>query len=459
MPAIVTSKFRILNAENFKDDIADPNTSVYVGIGKADAWSLTTSDTTDTIPFQPQDNIDDIAEAYQNLIGLKQVTGADVSHVVPRYTWSSGQSYVPWDSLDQDIYDKRFYILTSEFKVYKCIRAGGGASTIQPIQTLTEPQLESDGYIWKYMYTLSVADAEKFLTISYMPVKTVDLSLSEQDAQSQLSEADFAQYLNQRNSRDSATAAGIERVVVTAGGTGYTSAPTVTITGDGTGATAVAVISGGVVTAVNITAKGSNYTVANITFSGGGGSDAGARAIISPKEGHGVNPLRELGAFYVAINTQLVGTEGGDLTIGNDFRQVFVVKNPFNFGTSTIATAPTLKGSKFLNFTAATDVTSYQVDELIVGQQSGAQGYVLEIDSQDGYVYYYQNSKTGYATFVESEQVTGQTSNTVGTLESSNHLGDPEVEKGSGQVVFLENRDPINRTATQIEDIKIIIEF
>ena len=49
MTAIVTSKFRTVNAENFKEDIGA--NSVYVAIGKPDVWSLTTSDTTDTTPF------------------------------------------------------------------------------------------------------------------------------------------------------------------------------------------------------------------------------------------------------------------------------------------------------------------------------------------------------------------------------------------------------------------------
>ena len=45
MAAIVTSNFRVLNAENFKQDVAD--TSVYVSVGKSDAWSNSTSDVTD----------------------------------------------------------------------------------------------------------------------------------------------------------------------------------------------------------------------------------------------------------------------------------------------------------------------------------------------------------------------------------------------------------------------------
>ena len=456
MTAIVTSNFRVLNAENFKEDVADSNTSVYVGIGKSDVWSLTTSDTSDTTPFTPNDHIDDLGEAYQNMIGLQLLGTSDVSHVVPRYTWTSGSSYYAWDSDDESIFDKAFYIITSEFKVYKCIKVGGGASTVQPTQTLTNPTAESDGYTWKYMYTVSVADAEKFLTISYMPVKTVSLDyVSDSAAEAALSEADYAQYLNQKASRDSSTAAGIERIEVTAGGTGYTGAPTVTITGDGTGATATATVSNGSVTAVNVTSKGTDYTISDITFSGGGGSDAAARAVIAPSRGHGVDPTKELGAFFIGLNTQLSGTGNGDLTVGNDFRQVTIVRNPYNYGTTTVSTATTLKALKSATVGSGT-ITNLQVDELIVGQTTGAQAYIVEIDSGAGKVYYHQNSKTGYTAFNSTEDIQGQTSSTTVTLSA---LGNPEVQPGSGDIIFLENRDPINRTTTQIEDIKVIIEF
>ena len=468
MTAIVTSNFRVVNAENFKQDVADANTSVYVGIGKSDVWSLTTSDTTDTTPFAPVDALDSLGEAYQNLIGMKLIGSADISHVVPRYTWSNTESYYAWDSDDGSIFDKKFYIVTSEFKVYKCIKAGGSTSTVQPTQTLTDPTAESDGYIWKYMYTISVADAEKFLTTSYMPVKTVSPRaggqasdfLSDATAEAALSEADYAQYLNQKASTQSSTAAGIERVDVTIGGT-YSSTPTVTISGDGVGATATAVMSGSgstqTVDSITITNKGTNYTVADITF---GSGDAGARAVIAPELGHGTQPIKELGAFFIGLNSQLSGTEGGDLTVGNDFRQVTLIRNPRLYGPGAIATANTLKALRSLDFTSGVTVTDYLVDELIVGQTTGAQAYVVEIDASTGYIYYHQNAKTGYKSFNSSETITGQTSNTAGALEgTSAALRDPEVHPGTGDIMFLENRNPINRTTTQIEDIKVIIEF
>jgi hypothetical protein len=310
------------------------------------------------------------------------------------------------------------------------------------------------------MYTISVADAEKFLTISYMPVKTVSLAYaSDSAAAAALSEADYAQYLNQKVSLAAATAAGIERIEVTAGGT-YSSTPTIVVSGDGTGATATAVMSGSgssqTVASVTVTNKGTNYTVADITFSAG---DAAARAVIAPELGHGVQPIKELGAFFIGLNSQLTGNEGGDLTVGNDFRQVTLIRNPKLYGPGAVATASTLKALKALDFTSAVTVTDYLADELIVGQTSTAQAYVVEIDAATGYIYYHQNAKTGYKPFQNGENVVGQTSSTTGALEASSGLRTPEVHPGTGDIMFLENRNPINRATTQIEDIKVIIEF
>lgn len=537
MAAIITSNFRTLNAKHFKEQVA--GSSVYVAIGKSDVWSLTTSNTTDTTPTLPSDNLDALGEARANLIGMKKIISTDISHVVPRYTWTSGNSYYAWDSDDASIFDKAFYIITSEFKVYKCIKAGGGASSIQPTQTLTDPTAESDGYIWKYMYTVSVADAEKFLTNSYMPVKTVPLSASavvaatvsnsttvvltetvdeltvgmevtgngvttspkptisaisgstltlsasqniaastkltfayanDAAAEAVLSEADYAQYLNQKASRDSATAGGIERIEVTAGGTGYQTAPNVVITGDGTtAATATAALGTNVgvdddkVVSVTVNNKGADYRVIDITFTGGSGSEAAARAVLTPKGGHGVDPVSELGGFFISLNSQLDGNDGGDLTVGNDFRQITLFNEPREYNATPlaglIATADTLKATSYLDFNSSATVSSYTVDELIVGGTSGAQAYIVEIDTSNGYIRYHQNDKTGYGVFTDGEVVTGQTSNQADTLEASNAVGAPEVDRASGDILFLENRDPISRTTTQIEDIKVILEF
>lgn len=66
----------------------------------------------------------------------------------------------------------------------------------------------------------------------------------------------------------------IENINIITPGNGYTSAPALTITGDGTGANAFAIIVNGKVTGVVIDNPGSNYTSAQVSASGGGGAGA-----------------------------------------------------------------------------------------------------------------------------------------------------------------------------------------
>ena len=109
MAAIVTSNFRVLNAENFKADVGTDK--VYVGIGKADAWSNSTSDVKDdpvSPSYLPNDHLDDEGQARANLLALKKVAASDISHVVTRYDWASGTTYDDWDSADPNIFDKKF---------------------------------------------------------------------------------------------------------------------------------------------------------------------------------------------------------------------------------------------------------------------------------------------------------------------------------------------------------------
>ena len=485
MAAIVSTDFRVLNAGNFKEDVADATNNVYIGIGKADVWSDTLSDRTDSTnissEFPPDDHLDEFGIARQNLIAIKKVNASDVSHVVRRYTWTTNRAYVAWDSNDPSIFDKEFYIVTSEFKVYKCIVKGPGNSTVQPTQTLTSPTAEADGYVWKFMYTISVTDSEKFLTNSFMPVKTVSFIdadtgaeyINNTAAQADLSEADFAQYLNQKASRDTYThnsknaAGGIERIVVTSGGTysSGSSAPTVTITGDGIEAEATAVMNsaGTAVESITVTTKGSHYTVADITFSAG---DATARAVLAPQRGHGVDPVAELGAFFVGVNTQL-DVDDVDITQSNDFRQVTLIKNPKAHNATDYAgaafTAATGRATRFLKMNSAT--TNFQRDEVL--QQTRSDGkvvkaFLLDKDDSANKLFYYQNELTGFHEFEDSASVAvqGLTSNTTATMHSSQTRINPaEIDNKSGDLLFLENRAPINRSANQIEDIKLIIEF
>jgi hypothetical protein len=75
----------------------------------------------------------------------------------------------------------------------------------------------------------------------------------------------------------------VSTVTISAGGSGYTSAPTVVFTGGGgSGAAATAVLTNDTVTSVIMTSGGSGYTSApDVSFTGGGGTGATAAAIIT----------------------------------------------------------------------------------------------------------------------------------------------------------------------------------
>ena len=91
-------------------------------------------------------------------------------------------------------------------------------------------------------------------------------------------------------------ATSIKHIQVTSGGSGYTSAPTVSISGNATGK---AVIENNKVTKVILVDAGSNYTSnPTITFSGGGGSGAAATGHLVASEIAGVN-ISNTGNGYV----------------------------------------------------------------------------------------------------------------------------------------------------------------
>ena len=452
MAAIITNKFRIHNAESYIEGFSESAaTNVYLFIGRPQPW------TDDTSPPTPADNSDTNFNAYDDMVAMKRVTASDVTHAVVRRDWTSGTVYDEYahdytssnqsNSGASDLFSATFYVLTEDYNVYKCISNNGNtASTTKPTGTSTGYITTADGYEWKYMYTVSAADALKFLSTDFMPVKYVT------------SDPGAGQpYKEQWDTQQNATDGEIKNILITNAGSGYSSAPTVTITGDGTGATATATVSAGNITAVSITNEGSGYTQATITLSGGGGTSGAMKAIISPKGGHSSNAVHELGGFYVMNNVRLEYNDGaGDFPVSNDYRRIGLVRDPYNYGTSVVATDTTRTATKSLTLESAGLTGTFSVDETITGGTSGATAKVIDWDATNRIVRYYQDINTGFTAFQAAETVTGGTSSATGTVNAANN---PEIEPDSGDIMYLEHRRPINRASDQIEDIKLVIEF
>ena len=274
------------------------------------------------------------------MIALKKVAPSDVSHGLVRRNWTTGTSY---DEYQHDIstsntavasgatnlYDSRFYVITDEYHVYKCIRTGrdsSGAvvnSTVKPTGTSPTTLVETSdtgaaggrGYLWKYMYTIGASDTIKFVTNDFIPVKTLGAQ-TEVDGETGIGSAASDDGSSLWDVENQAVDGAVHHIEVTNGGSGYNDNDytSVAILGDGQNGECTVHVSGNVVTHITVTTPGSGYKRASIDINGitgiGSGANATAKVIISPLYGHGANPVEELGGNYVIVNSRLEFNEG-----------------------------------------------------------------------------------------------------------------------------------------------------
>ena len=228
MPAIVTNKFRIHNAKQFVeafdeitytsgDAITDAsgllNTHMYLFIGKVTAWA------DDTAPPTPTDSVSNtVYNHWRDMIAAKKIGSTDISHVAPRYNWTTGTNYFAYLHSNNSLFDQQFYVMTDDYNVYKCLSNNNtdGASTTKPTGTGTAIVSTGDGYKWKFLYQISAARALKFVTPSYIPtqrVRKANLAIAN------TTDSSF-QYAVEIAANTSGNGA-IEVVHVTSGGTNY----------------------------------------------------------------------------------------------------------------------------------------------------------------------------------------------------------------------------------------------
>lgn len=446
MAAVITDYFKNLVALKILDDILDSAQNYYIGVGRSEQWD---SDDTTVTPTNTQKAIRDCRLAMQSIKAI-----GDVSMVVPRANWTSGSIYSAWNDNQAGYPTNPYYVITDQNTVYICLKQSknslGAAvtSTVQPTSTSTTPFTTADGYTWKYLYTVTALDSSKYLTANFMPVRFVSFTDSSSSALD----------IDQKGVQDAAIPGQISGIRVASGGTGYTSAPTITIVGDGTGALATATVSNGAITKIEMNndsaAMGSGYTFANAVLSGGGGTSAAVYPILSPVLGFGGDPRVDLKSSMIMVNAKPAGDEGGDFIITNDFRQISILRNPKKSNDSDFVG---LVGStlKILNLSSV--ATAFTVDRIIEGSVSGAKAY---IDKYDGVskIYYHQSDITGYDTFDSGETITeinGAGEGILATLADS----DAEVNPLSGDIIYYDNHAAIERSAEQTEDIKAIIRF
>jgi len=499
MTAITTEKFRQHNAGQFYESFTEAAaTTYYLFIGKATPYTTATTGGSEGSPPTPTDGPGEEFYAWDDMIAGKKITSSFVSYVISRRNWTNGTVYDQYHhnvnssnaatSGATNIYDSTFYFMTTNLRVYKVLDNNGGTaySGSAPTSESTLP-FELGGYVLQYMYSINTSDSDKYLSTDFIPVST-DSTIS-----------------------DAATDGIISSLKITAG-TNYTNGTYyAAVYGDGTSAgtssgaiVRITIANGAIVsfgltagTDTTIHAGGAGYTYGTVNLASGytfsdvtlatasaiGGSGGSVEVIISPKGGHGSDAVKELGGHYVMMNVNLITAEGDDISTANDFRRVGLVIDPYNYGTTTVATASTFRQTYALKLTSISG--TFVVDEKISQETTGAIGKVVEWDSSSRKILYYQQERFGdygtngttgaYVAFSAANRVTGSTSDAYGTPDAAadsavtlaggqtitftDGYANPELKADSGNIIYIDNRISISRAADQTEDIKLIIEF
>ena len=449
MAAIITDRLKLAIVDKIVTIMEDATDPTYIGFAKSEVWN-----DSDTAPT-PLNNLDEERKFRNGLQSVKKVAG--VSTVVPRVNWISGTTYVGWDDQTVGYGSSSFYVLTESFGVYICLRGGKnnlGAtvpSTVQPTGSNNDPFETADGYVWKFLYTITENEARKFMTASFMPTRII----------SSIDSNSSGAHIRQFEIQNEADKRQITQIIVTNGGSGYTSPPTVLITGDGDSSfTALSTIdsNSGTVTKIEFGNDSSTldyaqgYTNATIRLSGGGGSGATARAVISPRDGWGNNAKFDLKTSALCVHCRVEGSDS-DFITGQDFRQVGILKGVQKTANDSAFTGLTGSCLKHLTLSSITQV--FSSDKLIVGTTTGAKALVDKIDSNK--VFYHQNDETGFVPFLNGEQLTESNGSGVGVIDSA--LISPLINAASTKLHYLNNRTPVDRTSSQNEDIKIILQI
>jgi hypothetical protein len=422
-----------------------PVSTLYCFMSRVLPWS------DDLNPPQPTQDQKSLKQVYKNIFAVKKINSSDISPVIQRIDWSSGEVYDYYQD-DVNMFEvnasgtliKRFYIRNRYDQVFKCLwNNNDGDSTDEPFfqpgtYGANNIYKGADGYKWKYMYTIDVGRKTTFMDSSWMPVPVVKTAPSPNDTTSGYGD--------------------VEVINVVTGGSGYdpaNSVVTLIITGDGTGTTGTISTSNGVITDIVVTNPGSNYTFANVSVTSTAGSNATFIAPISPVGGHGYDSVSELGCSHVMVTAEFNGSEDGLIPTDIDFRQIGLLVNP-----TALSTYPNpANGSIYktsTDFVVAPGFGNYTSDEVVYQGTSAAAatftGTVLSFDPGSNVLRLINT--TGTQTL--NAPIFGASSLTARTVLS---VSTPDFITFSGFMTYIENRGSVQRSADGIEQFKFVLGY
>lgn len=438
----------------------------------------------------------------------RKLSNTDVTFMARKFTWTPNTVYTEYDDKDRLMPDsEQFYVLTSDSHVFKCIGNKNGApSSIEPANTQIEglPATLSDGYRWKYLYTIPGVDNTKFMTGSYMPVReNTDVTAAAIDgglfnikviaggANYPTSAGQIAQIDGQKIYISGAASAqtnyyasctlttfgpdnlvtnrriiqsyqdGSNRIIVVANtfnanqisaGFNYQIAPTLSIDGDGSNFDGYFIMntSSQSIIEVEVIDPGLGYNSAAASALSGTGFGTGAslRPIISPKGGHGSDVYGELYCKHVGITGEFANSYG--FPTGVTIRTVGLLKNPITYNSNVPFTSLSFDQTVSLSV-ANTTAQNFSLGETVVGNVSRARGAVAACNSSIVII-------SGYrGTFLPGEILNGQDSKVQYTFTEV--LNPPDIKIYEGDIMYIQNIEATPRSPTSSEQLKLVMKL
>jgi hypothetical protein len=172
--SLITNYYKYNSAENFVDSFSQSGVNgnfYYVFASNHLPYANS------TIPDIYDNTSNTYVDVYRNIVFGKQVQTTDVSLIIKKIDYESNKIYEMYDDQDPTLNNKSFFVNVNEggfYNIFKCLNNNRGvASTVTPSITLigTDGIFFSpvDGYLWKYMYSISTATYDKFSNESYIP--------------------------------------------------------------------------------------------------------------------------------------------------------------------------------------------------------------------------------------------------------------------------------------------------
>jgi hypothetical protein len=520
--AVVTDKLRILNCSNFLQNISEGEYYTFIGFPNASAfypsWDSTRPDPTDNYLY--------LNSYRDNILGVKKINSSDVIRVIPKIIWTSGKRYEMYRhdysvrnlspvTSSTRLYDSSYYVMNRDYRVYICINNNslpsnqnrGSISTEEPLHTDLAPRKEDDGYIWKYLYTISPSDVLKFDSTNYISVPnewtttTTDLEVKKirENAVNGKIETIIIEYNSGVTYPYEGT---LEDVPIKGDGTST----------DGTGNAKASVVfnSSGTPTEVIVTDGGKNYTFATLDLDSvlrpTSINKAIFNVIIPPPGGHGADVYTELGAFRALIYSRIENdSTNPDFMVGNQFSRIGIIKGVLSQGSNSVFTSTT--GSGLHAMVLNEDASGESLDSEITQSSTGAIGNLVSFDSTTKVLTYIQPRTTNIDTYVDGDgnyQIDYQFNDSISGIQTPDNYklesfntssisingnsytintgftGDsttisgvvfyfgqfftsglslPDINTKSGEIIYVDNRSSVTRSSQQREDIKIILEF